>query len=358
MGSASAAPRGLQSWGLLACGAAGVASLAVGAVVVGRTERAQRVSRWLMDGAQPARRFLPSLPSLPNLSLMRGPGAKGGGEAGAEGVAQEPTPVEGELQLLAHDADPESDYEYDAATPTAGAAEEAAAAEWAQLVKAPESVERAASPLTPHTPGRAGEALLPDACAELSQGSEAEEEEAAAAQAPPEPALADLAEALPEDLAAEPDSSYDDGDEAAMAGGEAPLTPVPEELTSEHVEPAQPPAPPAALTQPEVEPIKLEPAFDAAAQAEKQPEPTFVESAAAALAAAVPDMLAKLSPAGPSMDIDAAPSEFGASEADLSVVDGPTGQKKKGKKKGRGPLRGPMHKLAKEVRRALIAMPN
>lgn len=52
-----------------------------------------------MDGAQPARRFLPSLPSLPNLSLMRGPGAKGGGEAGAEGVAQEPTPVEGELQV-------------------------------------------------------------------------------------------------------------------------------------------------------------------------------------------------------------------------------------------------------------------
>ncbi len=60
-----------------------------------------------------------------------------------------------------------------------------------------------------------------DACAELYQGSEAEEEEAAAAQAPPEePALADLAEALPEGLAAEPDSSYDDGDEAAMAGGE------------------------------------------------------------------------------------------------------------------------------------------
>lgn len=136
--------------------------------------------------------------------------------------------------------------------------------------------------------------------------------------------------ALPRPLPPTPSTPHPRTHPPSSSCLQAPLTPVPEELTSEHVEPAQPPAPPAALTQPEVEPIKLEPAFDAAAQAEKQPEPTFVESAAAALAAAVPDMLAKLSPAGPSMDIDAAPSEFGASEADLSVVDGPTGQVRSG----------------------------
>ncbi|KAL4443475.1 hypothetical protein ABPG75_011212 [Micractinium tetrahymenae] len=343
-----------------------MAGLAVGAVVVGRTERAQRVSRWLMDGTQPARRFLPSLPSLPNLPnlhLLRVAGAKGAAEVPAAEPAEPEEhsdtetaePAVGDLMSRASEVLLDSDSEVEVDTPTAEAAQ-AADEQWVHMIKAPDAGERPASPGAPHTPGREAEAVLPGASAALSQGSEDEEqgkEEGLLAARGADEAL--LAARAAEQAAASGAADVEMAVDKILLSTVVEGVEEAEEREAEAAAdvPAQARAAPAALpAQPAAAPF----AMDASPEAEAAE--TGAQPLASALEQPAEDELIYSAPAYAESELEAAPSEATAAEAEQPAADGSSAKKKKGKKKGRGPLRGPMHKLAKEVRRALIAMPN